>query len=280
MIAGLVFFLLVVTFSGCVEEPLPSETEKFEVHEWGVFLKGYNCNNTSVATKSPDLLYVRKPVIYFHSVENSTMISVEVHSLRNATTIPNATIENNQILWNVTVENNSIIAPDGTTYPYLFYEGEITCPSTIVANRTVSGENTTYYLKNNADYTISNVFYIYGSFGDYLITADDWIECVYFEELIPGEEKTIINTSSDNVFNSTESKNIIRDALLLNGLTLTEANELITYWESYWFTPTNYGSSERVIYTIPESVYDTFLPLQITPQPESIKRVGIFTITM
>ncbi|MBE3137359.1 MAG: hypothetical protein IMZ43_08240 [Thermoplasmata archaeon] len=268
-----------ISWSGCITETPPGNIQKFEVHEWGVFLKGYNCTNASVVAKSPVTLYVKKPVIYFHSIENSTDVNVEIQSIKNATVIPNATVENDMIIWDVTVENDTIILQNGTQYPYLFYEGETTCSSAIISNITIDEKNTTYYIKNIANYPISNVFFIYARYGDFISSADDRLEYIYFGELQPGDEKTIVNSSSEEIVNITEAKNTIRNTLISDGLTIAESNELINYWEAYWFSPSNIGEYTRVLYTIPQSIYDQLLPLSITPQPEMIKRIGIFTIT-
>ncbi|MDG6219467.1 MAG: hypothetical protein QCI00_08515 [Candidatus Thermoplasmatota archaeon] len=172
-----------------------------------------------------------------------------------------------------------ILLHNGTQYPYLFYEGEITCISPIIANITRTEDTTTYYIKNNADYTITNVFFIYIRYGLFSSIGDNWFEYVHFGDLNAGDEITITNSSSENLVNVTESKNIIRNALILEGLTLSESNELLSYWESYWFSPSNNGEYTRVLFQIPQLTYDELIPLSITPQPEVIKRVGLFTIT-
>jgi len=289
-IIGIILSILIVGICGCITEqeneppiiedqdPI-NEKMEFEVHEWGVFLKGYDCNNTLVASESPDWVGVKKPVIYFHELENATEVGVEIHSITNTTVIPNATINNDTIIWNVTVENNSILLQNESEYPYLFYEGEITCGSAIIANISYSDGLTNYYIKNMADYTISNIFFIYTSYASFITGQDDWFEFVYFEELMSGEERIITNSSSENFINETEVKNIIFEALIFEGLTSSESNELIEYWEGFWFSPSNVGIHTRVIYQIPQIVYDQLLPISITPQPEIIKRVGIFTIT-
>ena len=245
----------------------------------GVFLKGNNCTDAIVASKSPETFGVRKPVIYFHSLENSTDVRVEIQSITNATVIPNATVENDTIIWNVTVEDNTILLRNGTQYPYLFYEGETTCSSAIIANINQSEGMTKYYIKNIADYTISNVFFIYAKYGNFITSGNDWFEFVHVGELNSGDEITVTNSSSENLVNLTEAKNIIHEALISEGLTLSESNELITYRESYWFSQSNIGEYTRVLYLIPQLVYDQLLPISVTPQPEMIKRVGIFTIT-
>lgn len=282
-----------------------------EVHEWGVFVKEYNCNETLVKTHGLPTVMARKPVIYFHNFENNTSIKTQVDLIKNATTepfgaldflgnsqphsYPAADIENDTISWNFTIVNNSI-KQDNTTYSSLFYEGKINDNTNIIANITddnilVFGKrysvlnntkNVTYYVKNNQDYTLSDVFVIYAKYsimGVNEFGIRDKLECVYFGDLESGEEKTIMNTQTDSILNSTEVKNIIQNSLIEKGLTSTEANELIDSWSDWWFRPSNYGRISRVIYIIPQSEYDKLLPLSISPQPDIINRVGIYTIT-
>jgi hypothetical protein len=287
---GITLLFLIVGFCGCINEPsteptifedqdLINEKMEFDVHEWGVFLKGNNCTDAMVVSKAPEWVGVRKPVIYFHSLENATEVEVEIKSITNMTVIPNATIENDTIIWNVTVEDNSILLQNGSEYPYLFYEGEINCSSAIIANINHSDGMTNYYIKNIANYTISNVFFIYASYGGFVSIQDNWLEVVYFGELSSGDEKIVTNSSSERLMNITKVKNFILEALISEGLTESESNELIDYWETFWFSPSNAGIHTRVIYQIPQLIYDRLLPISITPQPENIKRVGIFTIT-
>lgn len=265
-----------IIISGCLEETTKS---KFEVHEWGVFAKGYDCNATSVLTRAPPTYGVLKPVIYFHSLKDRTNVEVKVDSIKNATVIPNATIGNNQILWNVIVENNTVIGQNGAQKPYLFYEGEITYPQTVVTGIAVNGTTVTFYVKNIADYAISDVYFIYGyptGKPPYTFMSPRGITYIQIDKLEKNEEKMVItqltNDSSYNV-----SKLLL--SLIEKGLTTQEAQEMIDYWTTYWFYPTNVGNYTRLLYIVPQSVYDQLLPLSITPTPDVIKRVGLFTIT-
>jgi hypothetical protein len=283
IIVGMCLLIVTIICSGCTEQSPLIKTEAFEVHEWGMFLKEYTCNNSSVLTYSPTAQYnVLKPVIYFHSLKNSTNITVTISSIKNATVIPNATLKNNQIIWNVLVKNDTITSGNGTTHPYLFYEGMINCSSAITSNISKQSNSTIYSLTNTANYTLGTVFYIYGNFGDYMTSTDDYVECAYFGDLQPGEGRTVVNTSTENIYNGTETLRIIHDSLLTKGLTEPEAQGMLAYWSPYWFSPTNFGNIgtfERVIYFIPQSVYDILLPLSVSPQPTNIVRVGMFTVT-
>jgi len=278
-LAMVVAVLLLMSFSGCVKE---KKVESFEIHEWGVFLKGYDCNTTSILTESPPLptTGVKKPVIYFHSLKNVTSVRVEVHSIRNATTIPNATIADNKIIWNVTVENDSIkVGNEETCYDHLFYEGEIDFPTHVTILVTDNNSSISYYIKNNESYTISDAIFVYGK-------GRDWIECVYFGDLQPGEDKIVNDSDPDNILNVSEAKKVIYDALISRGLTDDEAKALLDYWGDWWFNFLEWGfyspsnlTYTRLIYIIPQTVYDQLLPIAVTPEPSSIIRVGVVTVT-
>jgi hypothetical protein len=314
VISWLVVIVLASTFlSGHIVVAQDDPSDEFEVHEWGIFLKNYDCtymnqkylfpsssdcNYTSVLTESPssgliyyfdpNLIIDRKPVIYFHSPENLADVTVKVSSIRNAIVIPHANVanvENEQISWYVSIVNNSIVVPNGTKYPYLFYEGDSSLPPAIIAKITTSSKNVTFYIKNIAEYTISDIYFIYGYPGEsYHFTSPHGLTSVQIDKLEPNEEQTITTMLSSNFsYNTSE----MLSSLIENGLTVEEAQELIDYWEDYWFYPgrissipsTLYETYSRILYTIPQSVYDQLLPLTITPQPDVTKRIGIFTIT-
>ena len=305
VIIAIITGLLINSF---VETTQSSELDGFEVHEWGVFLKGYDCNDTAVETYLPEITVLpKKPAIYFHSSENLTNVSVNVSNIVNTTVIPNATIGNNWILWYIAIENNLINMPDGTNYTYLFYEGEITYHPTIIANITINGTDATFYVKNHANYSIYDLFFIYGEFKDVELpvsvktvpppsTLEYFINYIYIDEINAKEEKIITTTLQypdiekngiiQSAYNLSEDINNLLSNLIVYGLTETEAQELIDYWKDFWFNPYKYSDftilpppQARLFYTIPQSVYDQLLPLQVTPQPNAIKRVGIFTIT-
>jgi len=248
----------------------------FEVHEWGVFVKGYDCDNVSVLSESPELIYVKKPVIYFHDLKGRTNVKVEIGSIRNASTIPDADIKDDCIIWDVNVENDTIFLSNGTEYPYLFYEGEINYPTKIIANITVIGDNITFYIKNNENYTITDIYMIYGYPKYNYTTFPTVLTYVRIDKLDSGGEANITtHLKNDTSYEIDE----LLTSLVEKGLTEKEAQELINYWEDWWFWPTNIGNYTRLIYTIPPSVYDQLLHLKVTPEPSSIIRVGIVTIT-
>ncbi len=255
--------------------------DKFDVHEWGVFVKGYDCNLTDILTESPPTIYGRKPVIYFHSLINNTNVCVKINSIKNASVIPDATLENNQIIWETTVENDLITLPNGTNYSYLFYEGETNFTTNIVAEITnIQSKDlkVTFHVKNLESYSISNIYLIFG----YPMGIDNYqihiggMTYIYIEKLAPNEEKTITVPLKEGL--SYETENLFL-SLIENGLTSKEAEELIDYWEEWWFYPTNLGVYSRILYMVPQTIYDQLFPIEINPAPESIKRVGIITIT-
>ena len=264
-----------ILLAGCINYQ-NFEVYDFEIHEWGVFVKGYDCGNVSVLSESPEIIYVKKPVIYFHGLKGRTNVEVEIGSIRNASTIPDAEINDDRIIWDVNVENNTVVLPNGTKHPYLFYEGEIDYPTKIIANITVIGGNVTFYVENNENYTITDIYMIYGYSINNNIPFQTGLTYVRIDELDSGEE---VNITTDLKNDTSYETDELLTSLVEKGLTEKEAQELINYWEDWWFQPTNFGNYTRLIYTIPSSVYDQLLPLKVTPEPSSIVRVGIVTIT-
>ncbi|RLF30048.1 MAG: hypothetical protein DRN05_00300 [Thermoplasmata archaeon] len=250
----------------------------FEVHEWGVLCQRYNSNIVNVVTNPvEEPVFVKKPVIYFHYDKNISDIAVEVDFDGDPlVTIPSASLTEDGIGWTVDIVNNSVVAPNGTTYDYLFYECQINVSQGIVANIVDDGINVTFYLQNVAGYQISNIFFIYGYPTNKSMWWQRGLTYVYIDALDSGEEASITVPLNDKV--SYEISRIT-DSLIENGLTNKEAEDLIEYWKQIWFYPTNKETYAQILYTIPRETYDELLPISITPQPESIDRVGLFFIT-
>lgn len=261
---------------------------EFEVHEWGVFVKEYNCTEVLVGgSKSsiyyPDYLNMQlyKPVIYFHSIEEKTNVKVQVDSVKNATVIPNATLKDDSIFWDVVVENDIIKTDEENDlgYNYLFYEGATSYQTNIDADIKINNVNVTFRIKNLEDFSISDVYFVYGkervfSEGNVELLSGG-MTYVYFENINSGEEKNItIKMMNESFYNASD----MMPLLINKGLTNDESQELVDYWRYYWFYP-NLKEYSRILYTIPQSEYDNLLPISIIPQPTSIKRVGIVTLT-
>jgi len=202
----LITFILLVCMllSGCIElsqdnnnmEKLNNNfIQGFEVHEWGVFMYDYDSNVASFVTNPPPIpVFYDKPVIYFHCDENLTNVSVKVDIDGDIlVTIPDANLTDDGIGWVVDIINNSVIAPDGSSYDYLFYEGQMNISQGVVAYAIVDGENISFYVKNIADYTISDVFFVYGLPNDGKIYSPGfWYSSYrtafcYIDSLKPGE---------------------------------------------------------------------------------------------
>jgi len=249
----------------------------FEVHEWGVFCQEYNSNIVNVVTNPLEgPVFAKKPVIYFHYDENISDVVVEVNFNGDIlVTIPDATATDGGIGWTIDIVNNSVVAPNGKVYDYLFYECQINVSQGIIAYIVDDGINVTFYLKNVADYRISDIFFIYG----YSTNVSMWqrgLTYVYIDTLESGEETSMTVPLNDNVSYETSE---MFNSLIEKGLTDKEAMDLIEYWEQMWFYPTNLGSYAQIVYTMPEEKYDELLPIFINPQPESIERIGLFFIT-
>jgi hypothetical protein len=249
----------------------------FEVHEWGVFCQEYNSNIVNVVTNPFEgPVFVKKPVIYFHYDENISNVVIEVNFNGDIlVTIPDAITTDGGIGWTIDIVNNSVVAPNGTVYDYLFYECQINVSQGIIAYVVDDGVNVTFYLKNVADYRISDIFFIYG----YSTNVSMWqrgLTYVYIDTLESGEETSM--TVPLNDYASYETSGIF-NSLIERGLTDKEAMDLIEYWEQMWFYPTNLGSYAQILYTMPKEIYDDLLQISINPQPEIIERVGLFFVT-
>jgi hypothetical protein len=296
----IILIIPVLFLSGCIE--FQNNQSSFEVHEWGVFMHNYDSKVASFVTNPPSLpVYYDKPVIYFHCDEDLTNVNVEVDINGDIlVTIPDANITENGIGWIVDIINNSVIAPNGTSYDYLFYEGQMNISQGVISYVLVNDENVTFYVKNIADYTISDVFFVYGKPYDagmaYWFYRYHTAFC-YIESLKTGEEKimtsnfldeprSFVSTYHNNIsscFNNNVSlaENFIQ--LLINqGLTRDESIEFFEYWFDEWFKTGGYrvrvNEYSSLIYTIPQEIYDNLLPININPKPDAIKRVGVFYV--
>ena len=160
------FFILTVSSMVITEG-----SSDFEVHEWGVFNSIYGENITNVYGKNWDsyIISIDKPVIYFHSENDLENVIVKVSNLFGIVTIPDALIQNYTLTWNVSVSKNMIVestvgnVTSDRQYEYLFYEGKRNIAKNIDAKITNEDGIISYYVKNNEDYTISNIFLIIGT---------------------------------------------------------------------------------------------------------------------
>jgi len=287
-----VMIILPILFlSGCIE--FQDNESSFEVHEWGVFLHNYDSNIASFVTNPPPIpICFDKPVIYFHCDESLTNVSVEVDINGDIlVTIPDANITENGIGWVVDIVNNSVIAPDGASYDYLFYEGQMNISQGIVAY-VDDGENITFYVKNICNYPIYDVFFIYGythffpsqksydENGEYYVKTLEYVgtvkHLIKIDKLDSGEAKKTVMSKCNNCTIYTKE---VLNCLIDQGLTEEEAQEMFDYWEFEWFNTNDFfGDFSKIIYTIPQKIYDELLPINITPKPEKIKRVGLFYV--
>ena len=256
--------------SGCIN------IGKFEVHEWGVFIKGYGCKNVSALTFAPESMLVKKPVIHFHAPGRVENVIIKVENIKDFRSDPEAFKIGKSYVWKLSVDGEKIILPNGTEFPYIFYEGNLTEETKVIASVHVIEGNVTFYVKNMENYTISGIYFIYGyptGEPEYVYRGLTYIR---IDELKPGSEEMVTTRLRKNL--TYEREELFND-LINRGLTHDEANELLTFWEDWWFRPTNIGNYTRLIYFIPQNVYDRLIPLSIEPKPSSLKRIGIVTIT-
>ena len=271
MISLGIMIIFVLLFSGCT-----IEEADFELHEWGVFVKGYECDDTMVRTISPHSIFVEKPLLYFHGITDPLWVEIRIDSIRNATTVPSTVIKDGQILWDVMVEDDKIVSLNGTKYDRLFYEGEITTQVNVSAWIMVSAGNATFHVENLEDYSLSNIIFIYGYPTGEPGYVYRGITYAYADSLEGGRDLYLVVPLRNT---STWSLEDFRAGLADRGLYSEEIDELLHLWERWWFYPTNLGNYSRLVFIIPQSVYDKLLPIHIKPEPKEMRRVGIFTIT-
>ena len=270
-VIGSITVVLLILSSGCI-----SVGEGFRVHEWGVFIKSYECENLSAMVFAPKTMFVKKPVIHFYAHGKIEGVKIEVSKIKDCKSDPMALEVNGNYMWNVTIDENLVVLPNGSKYPYIFYEGNLTAPTKVFASVHVLGENVTFHVKNQEDYPIFSIYLIYGyptGKPEYLYRG---LTYVRMDELEAGSEKTLTVKLRENC--TYERESLFHD-IISKGLTWDEATELLAFWESWWFYPTNEGTYTRLIYFIPQDVYDELIPISIKPKPVSIKRVGVITIT-
>ena len=260
-----------VLICGCIDFQ-----RDFEIHEWGVFVRGYDCNGTSVLGKPPDIIFsVRKPVIYFHN-SGKMKVLIDIANIDNVTTIPPADVIKNHIVWFVSIDSGYVVLPNGTRYPYLFYEGTINWSTNVKADIRVKGSNATFHVKNGENYTISDVYLVYGYPLGKANYTDMGLTYIRVDKVDGGEEVSItVELRNETSFDVDE----LVQSLIEKGLTEKEAREMVNYWKEWWFHPTDNESYTRLIYIIPQHIYDEILPLTVLPPPSSSVRVGVVTIT-
>jgi hypothetical protein len=293
-VIGLFVVVIILTsafFSGCLtsdkqnNEIIPG----FIVNEWGVYCQYYNSKYVSALgeplPQEPwDPGVERKPVIYFHNDEDLSNVHVEVHFNGTAlVTIPSAALFNGGLSWDVDIVNNTVIAPNGTVYPYLFYECSLSNPQGILAHILRHDNNVTFFIENIANYPISDVFFIYGCPATHSNATTKFYNrtYIYIDSLESGENTTVsVPLQDESLLNTSQ----LLVSLKHHGLTEQETQELLDFWTATWFTKNDYpfsnnGSFANIIYMIPEDIYDAMLPISITPQPMILNRVGLFFIT-
>ena len=163
-------------------------------------------------------------------------------------------------------------------YSYLFYEGEIDYKSNATANVTPLVNYNQYIVKNSEKYSLSNLYFIYG-YNNFLSPENNFLNICSFGQMIPGAIELTFDSRFDKLKTVAQTKEELIDELISRNLTEDAANDFISYWRDWWFNPTNNGYFTRIIYFIPERVYDELLPIRFSPEPKYIDRVGIITIT-
>ena len=97
----------------------------------------------------------------------------------------------------------------------------------------------------------------------------------YIPQLNAYENTTLIGDIIENksLIKSSITRKV-RDKLINQGLTPSEANELVDYWSPVWFGQ----DASFVLYTMPQEIYDNELPVVMCLEPQDTTRVGMFYV--
>lgn len=147
------------------------------------------------------------------------------------------------------------------TEKFLFYRGV----ASFVAPLTVkpSGDDAAHVsLTNSGAEELRNLFL-------YEVRPDGRLAWIAVSKLAPGESQSVALSQAET--GGDKLMDLLRSALVREGLYEKEAAAMVKTWESSWFGE----RGVRVLYTLPRAWTDRALPLAITPAPKSIERVMV-----
>lgn len=271
--------------AGCIIYPEPPNSN-YRVNEWGVFQMEYGADDADVLTE-PQLppIIVKKPVIYFHTPKEIGNATVHLgigpqgfvtETIPQMRIFPSFTGTVGQ--WeNLTVLENGTIVSNGTSYPYLFYEGVLlNYGNPIRANVTVGENEAAFRIMNANDFEIADVFFVYG-FTNHSTWQTEFL--LLKIDALAANESREVSIGLNNATSLDAAKALALSCLAAKGLTEKEAGEMVDYWADSWFMTANLESHSNIIYFIPQEEYDRLYQMSVEPEPGGITRVGAFYIT-
>lgn len=268
--------------------------EGFEVHEWGVMV-GCDSDTSFFLTSRPEVdALVRIPVIYVHSPCRTPFTAEVTFAEGHPTdTYPVATVSNNKATWSNVTFTDKITVPsakalefvpladiietlnsvdgdimqyDGIGARFLFYEGEAKFDNVVEVSYDYDSSSVTF--TNHADYPVYDLIFTLsplglGPFVNMLYAEADWLEA---GETIEVELQTRYR------------RPLIGRFLTALGFTEPEAESFEALWQTPLFDANNPAGPTKVFYRLPQSVYDDFISLEITPNPVKTIRT-LFVLT-
>jgi len=296
--------LLVLASSGCFFHGCTKEYEVpltlHEVHEWGVFQQQYGYNETVLSgghnPGHPPMPMVveqeeSKPVIYFHGDGiGDVNVTVETNA-SNIITIPQAQVGGGTIHWNIRVaggiddrKSEAIVVDrdeNKTRYDYLFYEGRNQDTQDVVAKVSRNGDNLSFNITNIGNTWAEDVFFWYHPGWE-----EKAVILAGLADLAPREN--VVSSMKLGQSSPVEGlRSSLKEKLSGRGLTSGESEDFLSFWvdgkedelgleAGRTFFESDGNETAHILYFIPQSKYDAYLPLTIEPLPEDAAiRVGL-----
>lgn len=147
------------------------------------------------------------------------------------------------------------------TEKFLFYRG-VASFSTPLIVRPMGDDAAHVALTNSGAEELRNLFL-------YEVRVDGRLAWIAVPKLAPGESQTVALSQAE--MGGDKLLDLLRSALVHEGLYEKEAAAMVKTWESAWFGERGL----RALYTLPRAWTDRTLPLAVTPPPKSIERVMV-----
>jgi len=232
-----------------------------------------------------------KPVIYFHGDGiGDVNVTVETNA-SNIITIPQAQVGGGTIHWNIRVaggiddrKSEAIVVDrdeNKTRYDYLFYEGRNQDTQDVVAKVSRNGDNLSFNITNIGNTWAEDVFFWYHPGWE-----EKAVILAGLADLAPREN--VVSSMKLGQSSPVEGlRSSLKEKLSGRGLTSGESEDFLSFWvdgkedelgleAGRTFFESDGNETAHILYFIPQSKYDAYLPLTIEPLPEDAAiRVGL-----